>query len=102
MFHPALQGSEHRLSSVIVFQAGQNHADVALHRGFRDSERRGDLLVAFSMDHQREHLALSGAQIRVGSAMRQAARDGWWEEANSSLHPAQRIDERIVRNALDN
>src|SRR5208282_6109006 len=74
---------------------------MAFHGGLCYTEYTGDLLVALSVRHQRKDLALSRTQLRIGSAIGQAAHDRRGQESRSRMHAPQSLYKGFVGHALD-
>ena len=71
----ALQRRDYRLRAVAHVEAHENDADVAFNRGFSDAEVCRNLLIALASDKEIENFALACAEVGIGDARIEGARD---------------------------
>src|SRR5262249_36177977 len=102
MHNSALQGRHRGLCAVADVEAAENDVDVPFDRRLAYAQSFAYLPIAAALDDQLQHFQFSRAKFRMRRAFRQAFGDRWRNVLQSGMNHAYRVDQFIVRHALQN
>src|ERR1700740_72354 len=81
----------HRFGSANDVKFRENAFHVRLHRALTNKERRSDLLVAFALGHQLQHVDFAVAQCFAADALREFGGEMDWHACFTRVHSTNAI-----------